>query len=97
MYEFHADGGGSLDLVADFSAVAYANISFFDAARTDILLHVSLRADQRLAVFNRRIGAVWGTERAVPVNFAAGPQAAAFRFGNPTRLLRVSPTRDGYG
>ena len=60
MYEFHAQDGAALDLTADFSDFAYANISFFDAGRMDVLLHVSLRADQGIAVFNRRIGGVWG-------------------------------------
>ncbi len=81
MFEFHGADDGALDLLADFAAVPYANISFFDAARADILLHVSLRADQAIAVFNRRIGGVWQAERPVPVRIRPGPNAAAFRFG----------------
>lgn len=63
MYEFRSGGGGVLALDANFSDVTYANISFFDAALAEIVLHISLRADEGVAVFNRRIGGVWGKER----------------------------------
>ncbi|MFP4044456.1 MAG: hypothetical protein ACLFTP_07815, partial [Rhodosalinus sp.] len=39
---------------ADFSGEPYANISFYDVEREQILFHLSLRADEGLAVCNRR-------------------------------------------
>lgn len=101
MYSFQTRGGGAVTIEADFSRHDYANLSFFDTAGQDILLHLSLRAREGLAVFNRRIGGVWEAERPRPLVPWTGPAAVCFRFpgagveitNGGTRLLVLDATQ----
>ena len=49
---------------ANFSLTDFANISFYDSDKDNVLFHLSLRAKDGIAVCNRRDGTVWGRERA---------------------------------
>jgi hypothetical protein len=82
MYQFQTDGGtAGLAYQVDFARADYANISFFDASKTDILFHLSLRQTAGQAVFNRRIDDQWAAEHPVPVAFQPGPNQVALAFG----------------
>lgn len=80
-FAFDPAEGGRLSLDVRFDRAPYANISFFDAARADILLHVSLRRDEGVAVFNRRPASGWEAERAVPLPAPSGRLELAFAGG----------------
>ncbi len=77
---FRARGGAALRYLVDFSIYDYANISFFDAARAEILFHLSLRARSGLAVTNRRGLNGWETERPHPAGFLQQGNEVEIRF-----------------
>lgn len=81
MFAFDPAEGGSLGLDVRLDRTAYANISFFDDRRQDILLHVSLRRDEGVAVFNRRPAEGWQAERPVPLPATSGRLEFSFEAG----------------
>lgn len=65
MLPFNPQGQARFSYQADFSQEDFANLSFFDPEKREILFHLSLRASEGLAVCNRR-GAdpeAWRRER----------------------------------
>ncbi|SDE59431.1 glycosyltransferase family 2 protein [Ruegeria marina] len=75
---------------ADFSHDPFANISFFDAAREEILFHLSLRAEEGLAVCNRRGAALADWHREIPRRVRLGRQALVeIAFAVPRLAVRL--------
>lgn len=67
MLPFAPRGDALLAYRAVFDAEPYCNLSLFDLTRRHILFHLSLRADDGLAVVNQRRDEVWGTETSCSV------------------------------
>jgi hypothetical protein len=80
MLSFRTRGGATLAYPVDFTVYDYANISFFDATRSTILFHLSLRQGPGLAVTNRRGPAGWEAERAHPVTLEPEGNRVEIRF-----------------
>lgn len=74
---------------AGFGAENYANISFHDDARENILFHLSLRASDGRAVCNRRNGTQWAEEVAAPVDLANGAEVELI-FAPPRLIVRIN-------
>lgn len=93
MLVFSSKDAARLRYRADFSQVPYANLSFFDAARQRILFHVSLRAEEGLAVCNRRGTDPhdWKREVSCPLPRHDGGMEVEIRFDLP----RVTVLADG--
>lgn len=79
---------------ADFSGEPYANISFYDVEREQILFHLSLRADEGLAVCNRRDARPDGWAREIRRKVGLGREGVQveIRFAPP----EVSVALDGH-
>ena len=85
MLVFSSKDAAHLRYRADFSQAGYANISFFDAARRQILFHVSLRAEEGLAVCNKRglDKNDWAHEISCPLPRHSGGVDVEIRFDLP--------------
>lgn len=70
MYRFTTRNGARFFCRTDFSKNPVLNLHFFDASRTQVLFHLSLRHDEKLAVVNRRDAAGWRREQVWPIPFA---------------------------
>lgn len=77
----------------DFGAGDFANLSFFDAARQDILFHLSLRAAEGMLVWNRRIADQWQDPVAQDLPYPAGQTRLEITFGTPQGALRLNGQR----
>lgn len=85
MLYFPLQGQGTVRLRASFQTTGYANLSFYGADRSDIPVHLSLRHEEGLAVFNTRgPDGIWQVESCHKLSLApAGVDVA----------LDLSPTR----
>ncbi len=85
MLVFSTTRFSSLSYRADFARHSFANISFFDAERSNILFHLSLRADAALAVCNRRgkTPEDWAREQQRPIALNAKDNDIEIRFAPP--------------
>ncbi len=70
MRVFQTSGPARYAFRAVFGKERYANVSFFDQSRENILFHISLRADEGVLSLNHRDATGWGRERhcRVPVD-----------------------------
>jgi glycosyl transferase family 2/galactosyltransferase len=59
MFVFWSAGGAKFSYRTDFSEFDYANISFFDSTKKEIIFHLSLRLKTGLAVVNVRHHGEW--------------------------------------
>ncbi len=75
LHEFHISAGARLSCIVDFMNGNVLNIDFYDAARTTIPFHLSLRRDEHLVVLNRRD--LLGWRREIPIHFEFAPRAIA--------------------
>jgi len=85
----------SFSFRADFVRQSFANVSFFDTDRSQILFHLSLRANEALAVCNRR-GATpkdWGTELQRPVSLNPIGNSIDIHFSPPHVSVHVNGKR----
>ncbi|WP_333828171.1 glycosyltransferase family 2 protein [Pararhodobacter sp.] len=70
MYPFKTRNGARFFCHTDFTDSPVLNLYFFDAARSTVPFHLSLRHDEGVAVVNRRDGAGWRREWVWQMNFA---------------------------
>lgn len=90
MFGIELRSGRVFSCLVDFGAGDYANISFFDAPRQDILFHLSLRAAEGLVVWNRRTAGQWQMPLACDVPVPAGPMRLEIGFGGGQGVLRLN-------
>lgn len=81
--------GGAFRCEVAFRGQPYANLSFWDGARQEILFHLSLRAAKGMAAVNARGGGGWGRERRRPL----GPALAVGRGGRHRVEIRFEGAR----
>ena len=81
--------GARLRYRAEFSAHPYANISFYDAERENILFHLSLRHDESRAVCNRRDGETWRREIGRAVQLPAAGVTVDILFTPPVVTVKL--------
>lgn len=91
MLPFNPQGQARFSYQVDFSEEDFANISFYDRDRREILFHLSLRAGDGLAVCNRRgPGAEeWGRERPRRVAFGEEGTCVELLFQPPHVTVRL--------
>ena len=89
MLSFAVQSGARFRYRAEFSTVPYANISFFDRAQTDILFHLSLRADEGRAVCNKRRREDWGREIGRKVELPATGVNVEILFAPPAITVKL--------
>ena len=90
MLAFRPRGHARFSYRAIFAHEDFCNLSFFDAGRTEILFHLSLRAADGIAVVNRRgRGAdAWGRERQHPLDLPKdGTRIDIYFEGHSVRVL----------
>ena len=89
MLSFAVQEGARLRYRAEFSAHPYANISFYDAERENILFHLSLRHDESRAVCNRRDGETWRREIGRAVQLPAAGVTVDILFTPPVVTVKL--------
>lgn len=90
MFRFLAEGGASFSYAAELDEeVPYANLSFFDAARRDILFHLSLRGKQNVAVTNTRHEDHWREETPHEVELHEGVVQVEIEIMPPHVLVKL--------
>lgn len=88
MYPFKTRNNTRFFCRTDFTDIPVLNLHFFDAARHQILFHLSLRHDEGVAVINRRDAAGWRRELVWKVNFARAGGAVELLFqGGAVQVL----------
>ncbi len=90
MHNFRTAGGAYFRCETDFAEDDFANISFFDASRKEILFHVSLRRKTGLVVTNARRAGKWGKERHTPVSLARRGDKLEVEFGEERVSIRIN-------
>ena len=93
MFRFLAEGGATFSYAAELDdEVPYANLSFFDAAKRDILFHLSLRGQKNAAVTNTRHDDHWRDEVAHPVALDQGQVEVEIAFAPPRITVTIAGT-----
>ncbi|WP_212525594.1 glycosyltransferase family 2 protein [Actibacterium sp. MT2.3-13A] len=95
MMTFQPHDGARFFYRADFSADPFANISFYDREQREILFHLSLRADEGLAVCNRRGSGAedWSRERPRKVQLPRDGVQVEIRFTPPEVAVHLDGGR----
>ena len=93
MMTFQPHDGARFFYRADFSAEPFANISFYDREQQEILFHLSLRADEGLAVCNRRGAEDWSRERPRRVQLPRDGVQVEIRFAPPEVSVHLNGAR----
>ena len=93
MMTFQPHDGARFFYRADFSAEPFANISFYDREQQEILFHLSLRADEGLAVCNRRGAEDWSRERPRRVQLPRDGVQVEIRFAPPEVSVHLDGAR----
>jgi len=89
MYPFKTRMNARFFCRTDFTDNPALNFHFFDATRSQILFHLSLRHDEGVAVVNRRDAAGWRRERVWRMNFARAGGAVEIAFHSGAAQVSV--------
>ena len=89
MLNFRSLGGAEFKYAVDFSDVDFANISFFDRTKKQIIFHLSLRKAKNLAVVNAKRGGEWQGEIGKPLEIGDRIEDVAIRFDGETVAVQI--------
>lgn len=89
MLNFRSLGGAEFKYAVDFSDVDFANISFFDRTKKQIIFHLSLRKAKNLAVVNAKRNGEWQGEISKPLEMGGRLDDVAIRFDGETVAVQI--------